>query len=393
MGEPCSDISCYMKWRHRGGEKMSVTLKQILDLVGKLDDSPGDDTPRERFRRFLKENVKEVGQVRDYVEECIRTSGNQYNRALQDLVNYIGHFLGFEVTFGRYQGVSGQIGFDGHWKSPTGFHIVVEVKTTEVYAIKTSTLINYVNELISEKKIPDWDNALGLYVVGRPEPEIRQLENSILAEKRTHQLRIISVESLLSLAEMMNEYDVSHEDILAVIQPSGPVVDQIIDLMARLVAQRQVQEETKEEITEVPERSYWLTPVKSDEEETADECIQHLVGEEKIYAFGERTPGRRHIKPGDYICFYSAGKGVVAHAQIASQPEHKKHPRVRHSERYPWVFSVKNVHLYLENPVVIDAALRSKLDAFKKSENKAWAWFVQATRKITEHDFKILTRE
>ena len=373
---------------------MGVTLKQILDLVGKLDDSPGDDTPRERFRRFLKENVKEVGQVRDYVEECIRTSGNQYNRALQDLVNYIGHFLGFEVTFGRYQGVSGQIGFDGHWKSPTGFHIVVEVKTTEVYAIKTSTLINYVNELISEKKIPDWDNALGLYVVGRPEPEIRQLENSILAEKRTHQLRIISVESLLSLAEMMNEYDVSHEDILAVIQPSGPVVDQIIDLMARLVAQRQVQEETKEEITEVPERSYWLTPVKSDEDETADECIQHLVGEEKIYAFGERTPGRRHIKPGDYICFYSAGKGVVAHAQIASQPEHKKHPRVRHSERYPWVFSVKNVHLYLENPVVIDAALRSKLDAFKKSDpNKAWAWFVQATRKITEHDFKILTRE
>jgi len=88
--------------------------------------------------------------------------------------------------------------------------------------------------------------------------------------------------------------------------------------------------------------------------------------EEKIYAFGERTPGRRHIKPGNYICFYSAGKGVVAHAQIASQPEHKKHPRVRHSERYPWVFSVKNVHVYLENPVVIDAALRSKLDAFKK---------------------------
>ena len=52
---------------------MSITLKQILDLVEKLDDSPGDDTPRERFRRFLKENVKEVGQVRDYVEECIRT--------------------------------------------------------------------------------------------------------------------------------------------------------------------------------------------------------------------------------------------------------------------------------------------------------------------------------
>lgn len=28
-----------------------------------------------------------------------------------------------------------------------------------------------------------------------------------------------------------------------------------------------------------------------------------------------------------------------------------------------------------------------------KDLNKAWAWFVQATRGITEHDFKVLTGE
>ncbi|MCW3133217.1 MAG: EVE domain-containing protein [Methanophagales archaeon] len=376
---------------------MSIALKQILDLVGKLDDTPGEETPRERFRRFLKENIKEVGQIRDYIEECLRNSGDQYNRALQDLVNYLGHFLGFEVTFGRYHGIQGKIGFDGLWKSPTRFFIVVEVKTTDIYAIKTATLIGYVDALISEKEISDWDHALGLYVIGRPDAELRQLENAILAEKRTHQLRIISVESLLSLAELFNEYDVSHEDILAVLRPSGTTVDPVVDLMARLVAQRQVEEETKEETTEKEEiteaeRQYWLTPVKSEEEQTAEDCIQSLVGEEKIYAFGERTPGRRHLKQGDYICFYSTGKGVIAHAQIASRPERKEHPKVRHTERYPWVFRVKDVHLYLENPVVIDAALRSKLDAFKNRElNKAWAWFVQATRKITESDFKVLT--
>lgn len=376
---------------------MSVALKQILDLVGKLDDTPGEETSRERFRRFLKENITEVGQIRDYIEECLRNSGDQYNRALQDLVNYLGHFLGFEVTFGRYHGVQGQIGFDGLWKSPTQFFIVVEVKTTDIYAIKTATLIGYADALISEKEISDWDHALGLYVIGRPDAELRQLENAILAEKRTHQLRIISVESLLSLAELFNEYDVSHEDILAVLRPSGTTVDPVVNLMARLVAQRQVEEETKEETTEKEEiteaeRQYWLTPVKSEEEQTADECIQSLVGEEKIYAFGERTPGRRHLKQGDYICFYSTGKGVIAHAQIASRPERKEHPKVHHSERYPWVFRVKDVHLYLENPVVIDSALRSKLDAFKNRElNKAWAWFVQATRKITESDFRAMT--
>lgn len=119
---------------------MNMTLKQILALVGQLDDTPGNETSRERFRRFLKENAKDVGQLRDYIQECLTTSGPQYNRALQDLVNYIGEFLGFQVDFGRYQGVQGQNGFDGHWASPKVFHIVTETKTTDAYTIKTATL-------------------------------------------------------------------------------------------------------------------------------------------------------------------------------------------------------------------------------------------------------------
>lgn len=387
---------------------MSIALTQILGLVGKLDDTPGEGTPRERFRAFLKDNIKEVGQIRDHIQECLRNAGDQYSRALQDLVNHLGRFLEFEVTFGRYHGVSGQIGFDGLWKSPKGFHIVIEVKTTEVYAIKTSTLVGYVDGLISQRKIPDWEHALALYVVGRPEPELRQLQNAIVAERRTQQLRIISVDSLLSLAELKDEYDTSHEDILAVLRPSGPTIDQVVDLMTRLVAQGpvekepigEVEEKPKEEVAkpeEAPEKGEvqcWLTPVKSDQEQTAEETVKTLVGEAKIYAWGERTPGRRYLKPGDWICFYATGKGVVAHAKVASAPEHKLHPRVRHPEKYPWVFGVKDVHLYLDDPVVIDVALRAQLDAFRdKDPNRSWAWFVQATRRIGEHDFEVLTRE
>jgi hypothetical protein len=191
---------------------MEVSLRQVLDLVGNLDDSPGENTPRERFRQFLQTNVTQIGQVRDYIEECLRTSGDKYSRALQDLLNHLGRFLRFDVVFGRYQGVQGQIGFDGHWKSPAGFDVVVEVKTTEVYAIKTATLLHYINELVSNKSVADPEKVLGLYIVGRPDPEIRQLENAIIAERKTQQLRIISANSLLSIAEMMNEYEIAHED-------------------------------------------------------------------------------------------------------------------------------------------------------------------------------------
>lgn len=376
-----------------------IALNKILALVGKLDDSPGDETPRERFRNFLKENVQDVGQVRDSIEECLRNKGVQYNRALQDLINHLGSLLGFHVIFGRYHGVPGQIGFDGLWSSPSGFNIVTEVKTTETYAIKTATLVGYVNNLISENRIPDWDNALGLYVVGQPDPEVRQFENAILAQKRINQLRIISADSLLSLAEMMNEYDVNHDDILAILRPSGPNADQVIDLMARLVAEPQPQlptpeppEETKLVLNE--QVNYWLSPVKSDEIESAQDLIQRLVGKEKIYAFGERTPGRKHLKPGDWICFYATGKGAIAHAKVLSRPEKKPHPKVRYSDKYPWTFRVGEAKLYLSNPNILDLDIRSKLDAFEnRNPNKPWGWFVQATRKISAKDFNLITRQ
>ena len=382
---------------------MNITiggLDELLGLVKPLDDSPGEETGREKFRRFLKNNVREVGQIRDFVEECLRKSGDQYNRAFQDLVNYVGQLLGFEVTFGRYKGAQGVSGFDGYWRSPVdnGFHVVVEVKTTEVYAIKTATLVGYIHDLVSEKKIPDSDSAIGLYVVGRPDPGVSQLENNIIAEKKTNQLRIISADSLLSLAEMMSNEDISHEDALSILRPSRPTIDPVVDVMGRLIAARQAEEPITQPGA-APVQSvesdvqYWLTPVKGDKVQTAEEVIESLVGKNGIYAFSETTPGRKRLKPGDWICFYATAKGVIAHARVASSPEKKPHRAVRHPEKYEWTFRVDKTRLYLENPVVIDAAMRGKLQAFQGRDlDTSWAWFVQATRKITEHDFKTLTR-
>jgi len=373
---------------------MDMTLDEILGIVGKLDDSLGSDTPRERFRVLLKSKLTELGQVRDYVQQCLRGSGDQYSRALQDLVNHIGELLGFQVEFGRYHGVRGEIGFDGHWTAALGFHIIVEVKTTEVYAVKTKTLLGYVDDLISHKRVPDWGNALGLYVIGRPDPETRQLENSIVAEKNTGRLRIISIEALVSLTEMMSVYDVSHEDVLAVLRPSTPVVDPVVSIMTRVVGQRAQSAEAEPVLVEEAAGAarYMITPVKSDEDHSAEEVVRNLVGKEHIYAFGERTPGRRELKSGDWVCFYATTVGVVGHARVASTPTRRPHPSLRHPERYPWVFELTDVEVYAETPVVVDAQLRSRLEIFRdRNPDKHWAWFVQATRWVTEHDFRILT--
>ena len=169
--------------------------------------------------------------------------------------------------------------------------------------------------------------------------------------------------------------------------------------MTRLVAEAPEQVQalppTQEESpADRQEAAYWLTPVASDDKQMAEEVIQTLVGDSGIYAFGERTTGRGKLKPRDWMCFYASGKGVVAYARVSSMPEKKPHQKVRHSDKYPWVFQLTQSVLYLDNPMVIDFETRTMLDAFKdRDPNQPWDWFVQGTRAINEHDFQIVTRQ
>jgi hypothetical protein len=381
-----------------------LDFHQLLNLVGKLDDSPGEGAPREKFRQFLEDNIKEVGQLRDYIEVCCRTSGPQYNRALQDLVNFLGTMLGFEVVYGRYAGIQGDIGFDGLWTSPEDLRIVVEVKTTDAYTIKTATLVGYVDDLISSGRVPDWGRALGLYVVGRPDSELRQLENAIIAEKRISQLRIASVESMLSLAEVMSEYDVDHSDILEILRPTTPTLDPVADVLKRVAAQSISQTESEQAQLDTPPEppptpptsegtSFFLTPVQQEADCSVQEVVKRLVGDEGVYAFGENTAYRKQIKAGDWICFYGAGVGVIAHAKIVGNPHKKIHVAIMDPDRHPWLVKLSDQVLYMDEPVVLDADLRTKLEAFKdRDASKPWSWFVQSTNLISKYDFEKVTR-
>src|SRR5919197_1372638 len=133
-----------------------MTFDDILSLVGSLDDTPGENTPRERFRAYLAKSASTVGAVRDYIETCLRGSGPQYSRALQDLVNHTGQLIGFQVEFGRYKGVSGEVGYDGIWRTGD-LALVAEVKTSDAYTINTTTLVGYIDQLIAVGRVHNWD--------------------------------------------------------------------------------------------------------------------------------------------------------------------------------------------------------------------------------------------
>jgi len=59
-----------------------INPEEILTLAGRLDDAPGFDTPRERFRRFLIDHAGDVRAFRKLIDAWLQSTSEQSRRAL-----------------------------------------------------------------------------------------------------------------------------------------------------------------------------------------------------------------------------------------------------------------------------------------------------------------------
>src|SRR5438874_4507555 len=161
-------------------------VQQIISFAGegKLLDGATAST---EFRALLAHVPSQF--LRRYATDCLSEAFTSCGLALQDIVNEVGHRLGFEVTPGRYRGVSGQIGFDGLWKFSDHHSAVVEVKKSLAYRIELNTAARYRSELISEGRITDKSSIL--IVVGPQNTE--DLEAQIRGSRHAWHVRVISI--------------------------------------------------------------------------------------------------------------------------------------------------------------------------------------------------------
>jgi hypothetical protein len=83
---------------------------------------------------------------------------------------------------------------------------------------------------------PDGDPYDVLYVFGRTDSQLKQLTNSVVAEKRTHQLRIATVDDVLSLAELVQEGHITADEAVTLLKPGGVFVADTVKLLARIAA-------------------------------------------------------------------------------------------------------------------------------------------------------------
>jgi hypothetical protein len=331
---------------------MNITLTDLLPLVGRLDAAPGFDSPRERFRRFLLEHVTDVATARSLLEECQRSVGEQRHRALQDLVVLIGRFLGFEITFGTYERSTTAPTIDGQWRSRGLLDVVIELRTDQTPHASADNLNRGLAATAIAPRI-DGCPRIGLAVVARHYAGRGRLEQAFTADTHGSDLRIVSLRSLLTLAAHVTSDRLSHVEAVKLLQ-SGFALDFVIALLDRPAAVTPAEEPVAPAAQLVPvqrhDPAFWVATILDDEMASAEQLLASVIAHRRVLGICNAGPLQSEGSPGDWVCFFLPGKGIVGHAQLASIVENGG-AVVRNASQFSCVYRLSHVELY-EEPIV-----------------------------------------
>jgi hypothetical protein len=348
---------------------MNVTLNELLTLLGRLDDAPGFDTPRERFRRFLIDHIPDVQTARPLIEECQRSIGEQHHRALQDLVVLLGRFMRFETTFGTYERLPGGVKLDGQWRSRGRLDVVLEIRTEQTTDPTLESLARSVSAVAATTQT-DVEARIGLCVVGRHYVGRGRLEQAASADKQA-ELRVVSVQSLLSLALKFSAERLSHGELVKLLR-SGFALDFVIDLLDRpadAVRPREVVPEAPPQpappapLPAMPaagpprsEPEFWVATIVANDMASPEQLLASVIVERHVLGICHEGLLHENGAPGDWVCFFVPAKGIVGHAQLASIVDDGP-AVIRNANRFSRVYRLADVEVY-EEPIV--QALRAQ---------------------------------
>jgi hypothetical protein len=150
-------------WLNSQPQLAGKQFQQIIAFAGagKLRDGSAASNELRQFLSVVPSSV-----LRQYAIECLEGAFPESGLALQEVVNEVGHRLGFEVEHGRYRGTPGAVGFDGIWALTDSRAIIIEVKTTDAYRIDLDVLAGYRRALNAAGKLKE-DSSSILIIVGR----------------------------------------------------------------------------------------------------------------------------------------------------------------------------------------------------------------------------------
>lgn len=209
---------------------VKLTIEKIINLVGNLRDK---EESSQRFRDFISGSDILREDLEVWITECLSSSGTNYSRAFQDLVNQIGTLLGFEVKFGIYQGIQGENNYDGLWISDKEkVKIIIESKKSGAYQLDPKQIKKYLDQIEED----DY-SSYGLLVIGETDPS--PAVSTIKGSEIKFNTRIIPIISLLKLLRIKEENNLKHEEIVNFLIPLDTMnIGELIELIENIIVKR-----------------------------------------------------------------------------------------------------------------------------------------------------------
>jgi hypothetical protein len=367
---------------------MGVTLDQLLMLAGRLDDAPGFDTPRERYRRFLLDYVGTAQIARSLIEQCQHAPGEQHRRALEDLVVLLGRFIGFHVTFGTHLPVDTGLSSHGHWRSHSHMHVVLDVRSAQTAGTDPDRLLRVVAALAGTP-LAAGSEPVGLSVRTPLHMGLDPPDEAGAASRPAFPISAVSLGALLSLAEMVSMGPLTHEDVVRILKSNTPL-DFVVGLLEKCSDGRRVEPSQGDPAppAAVPEeQSHWIVAVAPDHGITPETLLELVVGKRHVLGItGDDTAGSM-ARGGDRICFYISGKGVVGHARVVSGADPAS--GIRDAHRFRQLLQLEDVTLYLGAPVAVDRDTELRL----RTAALGAARHAQPLVRISSESFNALTAQ
>jgi hypothetical protein len=291
---------------------------------------------------------------------------------LQDLVSLLGRFMRFETTFGTYDRLPGGVKVDGQWRSRGRLDAVLEIRTDQPVDPGFESLTRAVSAVAATAQA-DVEARIGLCVVGRHYTGRGRLEHAAALERQAD-IRVVSVQSLLSLATKFSEDRLTHGEVVKLLR-SGFALDFVIDLLDRPADTARPREVFHEPLpapaptapAPMPsialpspivraDPEFWVATLVENEMASPEQLLASVIVDRRVLGICRHGAMQDDGAPGDWVCFFVSGQGIVGHAQLESVIQNGA-AVIRNADQFSRVYHLTDVELY-EEPIV--QALRAQ---------------------------------
>lgn len=190
-------------------------------------DTPPLESPRLFFRRHLQQRTATAADLAWYFDESTpKFAGSAEVRlAVEELVDRLGTFLGFDVARGDEDAAA-------LWTSPLGPRLLVWADSgVRAIATMTSALHRRTQRLATLDVARDADLTCLFVLVGTCDE--RLMNEAVTLRRASRLLRLISVPSLMSLTGAVDRGRLAHREALGLLRPSSALADGMVEVVAQ----------------------------------------------------------------------------------------------------------------------------------------------------------------